>query len=114
MVAPSCSCGSELETATACANTIEQAATSLRVHFRRPEAYEHALDYLRGLVAEVERKNGWQLAEHAGYSHPRGIQRVLDRYAWEGAASSQVRWRNLPEPSGGGATVRRDPRRAER
>jgi SRSO17 transposase len=54
-----------------------------RPHFRRPEAHTHAADYLRGLLAEVERKNGWQLAEQVGYAHPRGIQRVLDRYIWD-------------------------------
>jgi SRSO17 transposase len=58
----------------------------LRRHFHRPEAAAHAADYLRGLIAEVERKNGWQLAEAAGYAHPRGIQRVLDRYAWDAEA----------------------------
>lgn len=58
----------------------------LRRRFHRPEAATHAADYLRGLVAEVERKNGWQLAETAGYTHPRGIQRVLDRYAWDADA----------------------------
>jgi SRSO17 transposase len=35
------------------------------------------------LLGDVERKNGWQLAEHVGYAHPRTIQRVLDRSAWE-------------------------------
>jgi hypothetical protein len=34
-------------------------------------------------MADVERKNGWQLAEHAGYRHPRGVQRDLARYAWD-------------------------------
>ena len=41
---------------------------------------------VRGLIADVERKNGWQLAEHAGYAHPRGMQRVLARYAWDADA----------------------------
>jgi SRSO17 transposase len=58
----------------------------LRRHFRRSEAAAHAADYLRGLVAAVDRKNGWPLAEQAGYTHPRGIQRVLDRYAWDADA----------------------------
>jgi SRSO17 transposase len=65
---------------------VEDAAGRLRPHFRRPEAWDHARDYLRGLLAAVERKNGWQLAEQAGYEHPRGIQRVLDRYAWDADA----------------------------
>jgi SRSO17 transposase len=72
--------------AAGCAREVEGAAAQLRRHFRRPEAAEHAVDYLRGLVADVERKNGWQLAEATGYAHPRGIQRVLDRYTWEAEA----------------------------
>jgi SRSO17 transposase len=65
---------------------VEAVAARLRRRFHRPEAATHAADYLRGLVAAVERKNGWQLAEAAGYAHPRGIQRVLDRYAWDADA----------------------------
>jgi SRSO17 transposase len=57
--------------------------TRLRPHFRRREAHQHAADYLRGLIADLERKNGWQLAEQAGYRHPWGMQRVLDRYTWD-------------------------------
>jgi SRSO17 transposase len=72
--------------ATECAREVEGAAARLRRHFRRMQAAEHAMDYLRGLVADVERKNGWQLAEEVGYGHPRGIQRVLDRYAWDADA----------------------------
>jgi SRSO17 transposase len=72
--------------ASECGREVEGATARLRRHFRRTQAAEHAMDYLRGLVAEVERKNGWQLAEEAGYAHPRGIQRVLDRYAWDADA----------------------------
>ena len=46
----------------------------------------HAADYLRGVVAEVERQNGWPLAEPVGYAHPGGIQRVRARDAWDAAA----------------------------
>jgi hypothetical protein len=81
-----CACADEEVIATECAREVEGAAAGLRRHFRRAQAAEHAMDYLRGLVAEVERKNGWQLAEEAGYAHPRGIQRVLDRYAWDADA----------------------------
>ena len=86
MAARGCACADEDTLANECAREVEDAAWRLRRHFRRPEAYEHAADYLRGLVADVERKNGWQLAEHVGYAHPRAIQRVLDRYAWDAEA----------------------------
>jgi SRSO17 transposase len=65
---------------------IEAAAERLRPRFRRRAAHRHAGAYLRGLLSDVERKNGWQLAEYAGYSHPRTIQRVLDRSAWDADA----------------------------
>lgn len=37
--------------------------------------------YVRGLLGEVERKNGWTLAETAGDSGPEGMQRVFLAYA---------------------------------
>jgi SRSO17 transposase len=39
------------------------------------------------LLGTAERKNGWQLAEAAGYREPRAIQRVLDRSAWDDDAA---------------------------
>ena len=83
MVAGTCACASEVHVAVGCAADVEAVVGRLRSAFHRPEAHRHAADYLRGLIADVERKNGWQLAEQAGYAHPRSIQRVLDRYAWD-------------------------------
>ena len=51
--------------------------------FRRPEPRRRVLDYLRGLVSSVERKNGWQLAEQAGDATPDGVQRLLYNYRWD-------------------------------
>jgi len=86
MVATDCACLDESHVAEQAADVVEEAAALLRPHFHRPEAHQHASAYLRGLLADVERKNGWQLAEQAGYDHPRGMQRVLDRYAWDADA----------------------------
>ena len=41
------------------------------------------VDYLRGLLSPVERKNGWQLAEQAGDTTPDGVQRLLSTYRWD-------------------------------
>ena len=38
--------------------------------FARAEPRRRALAYLRGLLGNVGRKNGWQLAEHAGEADP--------------------------------------------
>lgn len=50
--------------------------------FRRSEARERAKRYLSGLLDRVERKNGWQLAEHLGESGPQGVQRLLNAADW--------------------------------
>src|SRR5688572_21906812 len=83
MMTAECICPDEGRVAQAAAAEVDVAADLLGPHFHRSAAHRHAADYLRGLLAEVERKNGWQLAEQAGYAHPRGIQRVLDRYRWD-------------------------------
>ena len=51
--------------------------------FRRSEARERAKRYLSGLLDRVERKNGWQLAEHLGESGPQGVQRLLNGADWD-------------------------------
>ncbi len=42
--------------------------------------------YLEGLLRPVERKNGWQLGEHAGEAHPYGMQRLLAGAKWDAEA----------------------------
>lgn len=55
-------------------------------HVRRPEPRRRVRAYLQGLLAPVERKNGWQLAEHAGERTPDGIQRLLATAQWDADA----------------------------
>lgn len=66
---------------------LAEVAARLRPHFRRGAAHRHACAYLRGLLGTAERKNGWQLAEGAGYGEPRAIQRVMDRSVWDADAA---------------------------
>jgi SRSO17 transposase len=42
-----------------------------------------AQQYVRGLASTVERKNSWQLAEHAGHTCPDRLQRLLASAAWD-------------------------------
>ena len=51
--------------------------------FYRSEPRWRALEYLKGLLSPVERKNGWQLAEQAGDATPDGVQRLLSTYSWD-------------------------------
>ena len=52
-------------------------------HFRRAEVRERVGHFLEGLLARVERKNGWQLAEELGESGPQGVQRRLNAADWD-------------------------------
>jgi SRSO17 transposase len=51
--------------------------------FGRVEPRRQARAYVMGLLAPVERKNGWQLAEAAGDSAPDRMQRLLSSARWD-------------------------------
>ncbi|MFE2552003.1 IS701 family transposase [Streptomyces sp. NPDC059355] len=51
--------------------------------FVRSEPRGRALAYMRGLIAPLERKNGWTLAERAGDRLPIGMQRLLGEADWD-------------------------------
>ncbi len=58
--------------------------------FRRAEPRQRALAYLKGLLAAVERKNGWQLAEWMGEATPDGVQHLLERAQWDADAARDI------------------------
>jgi SRSO17 transposase len=64
---------------------VELAQVQARIgpRFRRAEARQRAGRFLQGLLAPVERKNGWQLAEELGEHGPRGVQRLLGEADWD-------------------------------
>src|SRR6516165_3375323 len=51
--------------------------------FARSEPRRRALAYLRGLLSDAERKNGWQMAEYLGDPTPDGVQHLLARADWD-------------------------------
>jgi SRSO17 transposase len=55
-------------------------------HFVRSEPRERAMAYVKGLLSEIPRKNGWQLAEQAGELTPDGMQRLLSTAQWDAEA----------------------------
>jgi hypothetical protein len=65
------------------AHELTQLHRRLAPRFARPEPRRRALAYLQGLLSAVERKNSWQLAEHAREATPYGMQRLLSQAVWE-------------------------------
>lgn len=51
--------------------------------FNREEPRQSALAYMRGLIAPLQRKNGWTPAEEAGHAGPDRIHRLLNRIEWD-------------------------------
>jgi len=51
--------------------------------FRRAEVRKRVGRYLQGLLASVERKNGWQMAEELGEANAHGVQRLLEEADWD-------------------------------
>ena len=76
-------CRDEVGEVARWAEGIEQVYQCVAGRFRRPEPRRRALDYLKGLLSPIERKNGWQLAERAGDATPYGVQRLLSTYRWD-------------------------------
>jgi SRSO17 transposase len=72
--------------AQAWAAGLDELMTRLDARFRRSEPRRRARAYLRGLLAPLERKNGWQLAEAAGDATPDGVQDFLARAHWDADA----------------------------
>ena len=72
--------------------------------FSRSESRAQARKYLRGLLAGLERKTTWQLAEVVKDGTPDRMQRLLYRVPWDAEAArdrlAAVRHRALWRPGG--------------
>jgi SRSO17 transposase len=73
----------EIEEVRGWAAGLEALHAQIAGRFARAEPRRRVLAYLRGLVGNVGRKNGWQLAEHAGEATPDGMQRLLATADWD-------------------------------
>src|SRR5688572_10518205 len=61
------------------ADELNVVAERIGPRFARSEPRRRAAGYIRGLLSETGRKNGWQLAEHLGDPTPDGVQHLLAR-----------------------------------
>ena len=65
------------------ADGLEEVHRRITPRFARPEVRRRSRRYLEGLLASVERKNSWQVAEQVGERTPNGIQRLLSTAQWD-------------------------------
>ena len=55
----------------------------IRPLWYRTESKQHAEQYIRGLLSQLERKNAWAIAEYAGEPAPTALQRLLNLSPWD-------------------------------
>jgi SRSO17 transposase len=65
------------------ADELDRVHERIAGRFGRAEPRARVREYVSGLVAGLERKNGWTLAEWAGEVSPDGMQRLLRRADWD-------------------------------
>jgi SRSO17 transposase len=66
--------------------TIDLVTRSFAGRFARVEPRRTAAGFVTGLLADLEIKTSWQLAEQAGHSRPDAMQRLLYRAKWDADA----------------------------
>ena len=62
---------------------LDTVARRIGARFARSETRDRVRAYLVGLLAPVQRKNSWQLAEQIGDGSPYGVQHLLGRADWD-------------------------------
>jgi SRSO17 transposase len=65
------------------AQALAELSVQIGTRFGRAEVRKRVGRYLRGLLASVERKNGWQMAEELGDPDAHGVQRLLAEADWD-------------------------------
>jgi SRSO17 transposase len=73
----------ELSIISQSAQALAELVVRIGSHFRRAEVRTRVGRYLQGLLASVERKNGWQMAEELGEANAHGVQRLLEEADWD-------------------------------
>jgi SRSO17 transposase len=83
---------------------LEGVLARIRPLFYRTESKKHAEQYFRGLLAPLERKNGWTIAEHVGEPEPKALQRFLNLSPWDADAlldlNREYAMEHLADPGG--------------
>jgi SRSO17 transposase len=73
----------ELEEVEIWAKELDILGTRIGKRFERAEPRDRAVRYIQGLMSNIPRKNGWQLAEYVGEATPDGMQRLLNTAHWD-------------------------------
>jgi SRSO17 transposase len=73
----------ELSVISQGATVLAELSGRIGSHVRRAEVRKRIGRYIQGLLASIERKNGWQMAEELGEANAHGVQRLLEEADWD-------------------------------
>jgi SRSO17 transposase len=73
----------ELSVISQGATVLAELSGRIGTHVRRAEVRKRVGRYMQGLLAPIERKNGWQMAEELGEANAHGVQRLLEEADWD-------------------------------
>ncbi|GAA2119359.1 hypothetical protein GCM10009802_21500 [Streptomyces synnematoformans] len=76
----------DLERAEGVADRLDDLLLDIAWIFPRTDLWGRAAACVRGLLAQLSRKNGWQISEYIGEDTPWGQQHLLDRAVWDADA----------------------------
>src|SRR5258707_3274426 len=82
--------GDEARDVVVAMHACDQLHTRIGPFFHRREMRERVRRYVAGVLSQVERKNGWQLAEALGEAGPQGVQRLFTDADWDAEAVRDV------------------------
>lgn len=74
------------QTAFNAEDSLDELHGRIEHRFRRPEVKQRVRRYFAGLLSQMQRKNGWQMAEEMGEGAPHGAQRILNGSRWDANA----------------------------
>ncbi len=76
----------EIEEINTWAKGLDKIAEKIQGHFASLPTFKRAIQYLKGLLSQCDRKNGWQLSEITGDKSPYGLQNLMSRANWDADA----------------------------
>src|SRR5260221_7824120 len=81
--------GNEARDVVVATHAFDELHTRIGPFVHRREMRERVRRYLAGVLSQVERKNGWQLAEALGEAGPQGVQRLFTDAGWGAGAGDR-------------------------
>jgi SRSO17 transposase len=76
-------------------NKLQEWGIHISQCFKSTPTAKLALSYVEALMSQVERKNGWQLAEEMNHKTPDRVQKLLNSASWDVEQVLEQHWQRV-------------------